>query len=243
MQRVREFLLRTLPEATHDENRRPRRLAARGAHSADWWPLLLRADVQFFDEPFAGEDDAARALEPFDILLVTRERTPFPPSLVARLPRLSMFGLTGARAGLIDIAGHDRARDHGLLHRWRAGRELDRRDWRLASCSLRRETSRRATPPCAQGASSSARRSGACSPARRSGSSVSARSARKMAAYGSALDMKVVAWSQNLTAEAAAAAGATRVEKGELFAAADVVSVHLVLSPRTRGIVGPRSSA
>ena len=60
----------------------------------------------------------------------------------------------------------------------------------------------------------------------------------RMAAYCRALDMKVLAWSQNLTQEAAAAAGAVRVGKDELFAAADVVSLHLVLSPRTRGIVG-----
>ncbi len=60
----------------------------------------------------------------------------------------------------------------------------------------------------------------------------------RMAAYCRALDMKVVAWSQNLTDDAAAAAGAVRVEKDELFATADVVSLHLVLSARTRGIVG-----
>src|SRR3982751_6782622 len=73
--------------------------------SADWAPLLARADVEFFDEPFAGEDDAAQRLEPFAIILDIRERTPFPPSLVARLPNLLMFGLTGNRAGLIDLAG------------------------------------------------------------------------------------------------------------------------------------------
>jgi phosphoglycerate dehydrogenase-like enzyme len=60
----------------------------------------------------------------------------------------------------------------------------------------------------------------------------------RMAAYCRALDMRVVAWSQNLTEEAANAAGAERVEKDELFARADVVSLHLVLSERTRGIVG-----
>src|SRR5437879_4053615 len=66
---------------------------------------MARAEVSFFETPFADEDAAARALAEFDIVLVTRERTPFPPSLVARLPRLRMFGLTGARAALIDIAG------------------------------------------------------------------------------------------------------------------------------------------
>jgi phosphoglycerate dehydrogenase-like enzyme len=60
----------------------------------------------------------------------------------------------------------------------------------------------------------------------------------RVASYARALEMQVVAWSQNLTDEAATAAGAKRVEKQELFAAADVVSLHLVLSPRSRGIVG-----
>src|SRR5206468_5028802 len=73
--------------------------------SADWAALMARAELSFFDTPFVDENAAARALAEFDIVLVTRERTPFPSSLVERLPRLKMFGLTGARAGLIDIAG------------------------------------------------------------------------------------------------------------------------------------------
>jgi phosphoglycerate dehydrogenase-like enzyme len=60
----------------------------------------------------------------------------------------------------------------------------------------------------------------------------------RMASYGRALGMKVLAWSQNLTTQAAAAAGAVRTEKDELFSLADVVSLHLVLSERSRGIVG-----
>src|SRR4029077_12064827 len=75
---------------------------ARG--SADWSPVLALAEVQFFRAPFDGEDAAAQALLPFDIVLATRERTPFPASLVQRLPKLRMFGLTGARAALVDVA-------------------------------------------------------------------------------------------------------------------------------------------
>src|SRR2546425_657940 len=71
--------------------------------SADWGALLARADVEFFRAPFAGDDDAARQLADFDIVLATRERTPFPASLSQRLPKLRMFSLTGARAALIDI--------------------------------------------------------------------------------------------------------------------------------------------
>ena len=71
---------------------------------ADWTPLEARTDVHFFTEPFASEDDAAAALAGFDVILATRERTPFPRSLIDRLPALRMFGLTGVRAGKIDLA-------------------------------------------------------------------------------------------------------------------------------------------
>jgi phosphoglycerate dehydrogenase-like enzyme len=69
--------------------------------SADWSPVLARAEVEFFHDSFADEDAAAHALSPFDIVLATRERTPFPASLVRRLMNLRMFGMTGARAALI----------------------------------------------------------------------------------------------------------------------------------------------
>ena len=72
--------------------------------SADWSALTARADVRFFETPFADENDATRQLADFDIVLAIRERTPFPESLVARLPKLKMFGQTGARAALIDTA-------------------------------------------------------------------------------------------------------------------------------------------
>jgi phosphoglycerate dehydrogenase-like enzyme len=63
---------------------------------------------------------------------------------------------------------------------------------------------------------------------------------KRMAEYGKAFGMDVIAWSENLTAEAAAAVGVRRVEKDELFAEADVVSIHLVLSERSRGLVTAR---
>jgi phosphoglycerate dehydrogenase-like enzyme len=64
------------------------------------------------------------------------------------------------------------------------------------------------------------------------------RTGKRMAEYAKVFGMEVIAWSQNLTAEAAAAAGARRVEKAELFEQSDVVSIHLVLSERTRGLIG-----
>jgi D-3-phosphoglycerate dehydrogenase len=79
--------------------------------SADWSRLGARATLEFFGAPFAGEDEAADRLAPFDIILAMRERTPFPASLIRRLPRLRMFGLTGSRAALVDMAF---MRDRGI---------------------------------------------------------------------------------------------------------------------------------
>jgi phosphoglycerate dehydrogenase-like enzyme len=205
--------------------------------SADWSPLTGRADVSFFEKPFANEDDAARQLAEFAIVLATRERTPFPASRVARLPRLRMFGLTGARAGLIDIAG--------MISRG------------ITVCYTGSGPSASSTAELALGLMlAAARRIPAGDVAVREGrfqlgtdagpvldgKSIGliglGRIGARMAAYCRALEMKVLAWSQNLTAEAAAAAGAARVSKDELLSTADVVSLHLVLSERTRGILG-----
>ena len=68
---------------------------ARGA--ADWAPLQRRAEVVFFSDAFADQDDAAAKLADFDIVLSMRERTPLPGSLINRLPKLRMLGMTGAR--------------------------------------------------------------------------------------------------------------------------------------------------
>jgi len=74
-----------------------RRLAGRGASSTDWSPLKARAEVVFFERAFDDENDAATQLADFDIVLSMRERTPLPATLIDRLPRLRMLGITGAR--------------------------------------------------------------------------------------------------------------------------------------------------
>ena len=72
--------------------------------SADWSPLQARAEVVFFAKAFDDEDDAARQLADFDIVLSMRERTPLPGSLINRLPKLRMLGMTGARNASLDTA-------------------------------------------------------------------------------------------------------------------------------------------
>ena len=205
--------------------------------SADWSPLEARADVRFFHKPFASEDDAARALVDFDIVLVTRERTPFPRSLVERLPKLRMFGLTGARAGLIDIAalqargvtvcytgggpsGHSTAEIAlGLL--LAAARHIPQSDAAVRAGRFQLDTP-----------------AGFVLAGKTIGLIGLGRIGTLMAKYCNALGMRVLAWSPNLTDERANAANATRTEKDALLAASDVVSLHLVLSDRTRDTLG-----
>ena len=205
--------------------------------SADWSPLIARADVRFFESPFANEDDAARRLAEFDIVLVTRERTPFPPSLVARLPRLRMFGLTGARAGLIDVAGMI---SRGVTVCYTGGGPSGSSTAELA-LGLMLAAARRIP------AGDVAVRGGRFQQGTEAGTLLDGKTigliglgriGTRMAAYCRALDMRVMAWSQNLTAEMATSAGALRVAKDELLSNADVVSLHLVLSQRTRAILG-----
>ena len=73
---------------------------ARGA--ADWSALQARAEVVFFTDAFADADDAAAKLADFEIVLSMRERTPLPASLINRLPKLRMLGMTGARNASLD---------------------------------------------------------------------------------------------------------------------------------------------
>jgi len=176
---------------------------------ADWSPLTARAQVDFYETPFANEDDAARRLQPYEVLLVTRERTPFPASLVARLPNLKMFGLTGARAGLIDIAGMIA---RGITVCYTGGGP---------SGSSTAEIALGLMVSVARGipAGDAAVRAGRFQLGTHAGPVLDGkvlglvglgRIGARMAAYGHAIGMKVLAWSTNLTDEKAQAAGATR---------------------------------
>lgn len=85
--------------------------------SADWSPLQARAEVVFFAKAFESEDDAAAKLADFDVVLSMRERTPLPGSLINRLPKLRMLGMTGARNASLDTPACTRARHCGVQHR------------------------------------------------------------------------------------------------------------------------------
>jgi D-3-phosphoglycerate dehydrogenase len=204
---------------------------------ADWSPLQARADVRFFEAPFASEDEAADALADFEVILAIRERTPFPKSLIDRLPTLRMFGLTGIRAGKIDLAylqergvtvcytdggpGVESTAEMALALMLAAARRIPDGD-----ASVRRGRFQLDTP------------TGFVLAGKTLGLVGLGRIGARVAHYGNALGMTVVAWSQNLTDERAAEAGARRVSKEALVAQSDAISVHLVLSERTRGVIG-----
>lgn len=209
---------------------------------ADWSPLTARAEVVFFRQPFADIEEAAATLADFDILLTMRERSAIPAALVARLPRLRMLGITGARAAAIDIkalqargvvvcntgaptgapyAGSAATAELALGLMIAAVRRIAPGDAEVRAGRFQENVP--------QGFLLSGRTLGVIG---------LGRIGAMMARYGVALGMEVLAWSQNLTAGRAQEAGATLVGKDELLACADVVSLHLVLSERTRGMIG-----
>lgn len=202
----------------------------------DWSRLESRAEVVFFTDPFGSEDDAATALAGFDAILCTRERTPFPRSLVAKLPALKVFGLTGHRAGKIDLAGMQK---RGVLVCFTDGGPGVESTAELA-LALMLAAARRI--PQGDASTRSGRfqldtPTGVVLSGKTLGLLGLGRIGAQMARYGQALGMSVLAWSQNLTDERAAEAGARRVDKDVLLAESDAISLHLVLSDRTRGVL------
>ncbi|HTV80192.1 MAG TPA: D-2-hydroxyacid dehydrogenase family protein [Steroidobacteraceae bacterium] len=205
---------------------------------ADWSPLAARAQVTFFSRAFSDEADAAANLRDYEIVLSMRERTPMPASLIGRLERLKMLGITAPKNASLDVAA---CTARGVLvcnttaypKSASAPAELALgllvavvRAIPAADAAIRAGRFQEDTP------------AGITLAGKTLGVLGLGRLGTCMARYGQALGMKVLAWSQNLTAEAAAAAGAEWVSKEELFARCDAISVHLVLSPRTRHIVG-----
>lgn len=205
--------------------------------SADWSALQARADVTIFADAFADEADAAARLADFDILLAMRERTHFTASLLKRLPKLRMLGTTSARTLSLDMAtataqgivvcntgsgpGSAATAELALSLMLAAFRGLPTGD-----ANLRAGRFQQGVPV------------GRAVEGKTLGVLGLGKIGARLARYGRALGMEVLAWSQNLTAEKAAAEGATLVPKDELLARSDAITIHLVLSDRTRGLIG-----
>jgi phosphoglycerate dehydrogenase-like enzyme len=200
---------------------------------ADWSPLEGRVEIVVERKPFADEDEAARVLAGSEIIAAMRERTPFPRSLVERLPNLKLLNTTGMRNASFDLAA---LRERGVVVCGTEGGGLDTAEltWGLILGAARRiaedhHSMREGLWQTRIGNRLEGKTLGVLGLGRL-GSAV--------ARVGLAFDMKVIAWSPNLTTERAAAVGVERVDKEALLRRSDVLSVHVVLSPRSRGLIG-----
>ena len=200
---------------------------------ADWSAVPEAVDVEEFSDHLSDEDALAARLQPFDVVVAMRERTPFPRSLLARLPNLRLLVTTGARNASIDVAA---ARELGVTVCGTGAHpsgpvELT---WALVLAVARHLPPEDANVRAGGwqqtvGTDLAGATLGVVGLGRLGG---------KVARIGGAFGMDVVAWSQNLTAERAAEVGVRRVTKDELLSTSDVVTIHLQLSDRTRGLIG-----
>jgi phosphoglycerate dehydrogenase-like enzyme len=206
---------------------------------ADWSPVQTRSEVTVFDRHLS-EPEAGEALQPFDVICTLRERMALPRTLIERLPNLKLITIVGRSLPNLDLAA---ATDRGILvahSDFAKPRFASLQDatpelaWGLMIATVRNlaEEHRRmrdGTWQVTTGVTLSGKTLGLLG---------LGRTGKRMAEYAKVFGMPVIAWSQNLTEEAAATAGARRVEKATLFEESDVVSIHVVLSERTRGLVG-----
>jgi phosphoglycerate dehydrogenase-like enzyme len=201
--------------------------------SADWSVLSDRADIAVFQNHLAEPDAVIERLLPFDIVCVMRERTPLPRNIIERLPNLKLIASTGFANASIDVTA---AGDHGIavVHTAYRSDPAIEFTWALILASARNIVTE-----------SNSVRSGGWQQTvgtdlrgKTLGILGLERVGSQVARVGTAFGMDLIAWSQNMTPEAAKAAGAILVPKDQLFEGADILTIHLVLSSRTRCLVG-----
>jgi phosphoglycerate dehydrogenase-like enzyme len=211
---------------------------------ADWSALDGKAEIIVFDRHLT-EDEAAVLLKPFDVLCTVRERMSLPRSLFARLPNLKLVTIVGMSLPNLDM---DAATDHGVMvahsnfanplfaNMTAATPELT---WGLMIATVRHlglegRRMREGAWQSTVGVNLAGRTLGLLG---------LGRIGSRMAEYARVFGMPVIAWSQNLTDDTAKPVGATRVSKDDLFRLSDIVSIHVRLSDRTRGLVTARELA
>ncbi|MEJ0096059.1 MAG: D-2-hydroxyacid dehydrogenase family protein [Methylocella sp.] len=203
---------------------------------ANWRNLQPAARTVFYHDHVADIEQLVARLEPFDVVVLTRERTKFGADLIYRLPNLKLIVTIGMANAAIDV---EAATARGVIVAGTTGGDPHATPALTFALilALTRGLYREAASVRAGGWQVGL------------GVDISGKTlsllglgkiGQEIAAFGKVFGMRVIAWSQNLTAEKAAEFGAERVGKDELFQQADVLSVHLKLSERTRGIAGAR---
>ena len=206
---------------------------------ADWSKVSGDIDIKVFNEHLGGADQVIAALKDFAIVCAMRERTAFPRAVIDALPELKLLVTTGMRNASIDL---EAAKDKGIVVcgtpavgnataaiatglMLELARHIGYENMRLKSGVLWQST----IGLDLEGLTLALLGLG--------------KLGSRMAEIGRAFKMRVIAWSQNLTPEKCREAGVEYVGADELFQCADFLSVHLQLSPRTRGLIGARQIA
>ncbi|OBK98624.1 hydroxyacid dehydrogenase [Mycobacterium asiaticum] len=206
---------------------------------ADWSPVQNRSELTVFDRHLS-EAEAIAVLRPFHVVCTMRERMAFPRTLIERLPDLKLITIVGRSLPNLDMAA---ATECGILvthsdfahPRFRSARDATPElAWGLLIATVRNLAEEHLRMRDGQWQATT----GMTLAGKTLGLLGLGRVGKRMAEYAAVFGMQVIAWSQHLTDEAAREVGARRVEKAELFAESDVVSIHVVLSERTRGLIG-----
>jgi phosphoglycerate dehydrogenase-like enzyme len=205
-------------------------------HFADWSSIAKDVEIKVFNKPFASQDEAIRALQGFAVVVGMRERTPFPRKVIEALPDLKLLITTGARNNSFDVkacaergvtvcgTGATGSPTTGIAFGLML--ELTRRigfeNARLKAGAPWQVTIGRDLEGLTLGILGLGKLG------------------QRSAAVGKAFGMKTIASSQNLTEDKAKAAGADYVTKDDLFRNSDFVTIHIVLSDRSRGLIGTK---
>ncbi|MGQ4810470.1 Hydroxypyruvate reductase [Candidatus Entotheonellaceae bacterium PAL068K] len=205
---------------------------------ADWKALPAATEVQVFQDHLVEVNAVAERLKDFNIVVAMRERTPFPRALLEQLPNLRLLITTGMRNASIDVSA---ATDCGVMVCGTGGLGYPTAEltWGLILALARQipqedRATRSGHWQVSLGLGLQGKVLGVIG---------LGRLGSQVAAVGKAFGMSLLAWSQNLTAERASQCGATLVSKDGLLSQADFVTLHLVLSDRSRGIIGARELA
>jgi D-3-phosphoglycerate dehydrogenase len=206
---------------------------------ADWSKIQDRVDITVFNQPFASAEAAAEALKDFEIICAMRERTPFPRALFAALPKLKLLITSGMRNASIDM---EAAKEHGVVL---CGTQWARDPTAPLTMGLILELTRNIGRENARMHAGEHLQKfvGMEIEGKTLGVVGLGKLGTKVAKLAQAFGMNVIAWSPNLTPERCKEAGVGYASKEELFSTADIITVHVVLSQRSRGLVGAEDLA
>ena len=201
---------------------------------ADWSKVEDRVDITVFNQPFASQDTAISALKDFEIILAMRERTPFPRAMFDALPKLKLLITSGLRNNSIDMAA---AKDKQVVV---CGTQWPRDPTAPLTMGMILELTRNIGRENARMHAGEylQKHVGIEIEGKTLGVVGLGKLGAKVAGLAKAFGMNVIAWSPNLTAERCKEVGVTYATKEELFSIADIITIHVVLSDRSRGLVG-----